>query len=67
MQNDTKIIVLILTLCALIWYSFSKMTIGNYTNEGSDSLSSIYIEKYNNDFDEFDDFENYQYKERDNN
>ena len=51
MQNDTKIIILILTFATLIWYSFSKLENSDEyddSDEDRNFLPSLYVEKYKN-------------------
>lgn len=68
MQNDTRIIIMILTLCTLIWFSYTTNSKNDkstdYTNSDGTKLSQLlpltYYEQYN-DID-IDNHNNHKYK-----
>lgn len=63
MRNDAKIIVLLLALSSLIWYTFSRL--GNEKGESSydESLPAIYYERYEKL--KYDDFDKYNEENED--
>lgn len=63
MQNDTRIIVMILTLCILIWYSYTSNTSNSSNIEESKKDKKRKHNSYNNDSYNNDSYNNDQYRE----
>lgn len=60
MENDTKIIIMIITLASLIWYTYSSMDhVSEYSTHGEvevNALPAVYPIRYSEQFDDTEDF-----------